>query len=268
VNFFRKIVHLCVGFGNYRDVLDVPFGAALGYLVRLLALLVVVLLVALAPWLWGEADAAAKWFEQKGPKFALHEGKVITEATQPFRARRDDFVFVLDTTGQTTEPDRAATVSLLLTSDSLLYRVQPTNTPAAMPSQRIGLGDLPNGNVDGTYVRQVLRWILWAGMPVGAVILLVGALLATLAQAWLFSFAANFLERGVEGALTHRQLLSLAIHAVTPAAIIVTAYAAFRLHGLDYGLIYLVAYGIFLIGASNACHQRATPEQSRDEGLF
>jgi hypothetical protein len=98
--------------------------------------------------------------------------------------------------------------------------------------------------------------------------LLLAGFVGVLLQAWLFTLAASFMERGATNALQFRQLLNLALHAVTPGAIILTVYAACRLEGLDLWLVYLAAYGIFLVGATNACHRPAVPQESRDEDSF
>jgi hypothetical protein len=70
------------------------------------------------------------------------------------------------------------------------------------------------------------------------------------------------------GPLTMNQLLSVAIHAVTPAAIIFAVYTSFQLSGVNVWLIYLVAYGIFLIGGTNACRDLPEKREEDDEPLI
>ena len=78
------------------------------------------------------------------------------------------------------------------------------------------------------------------------------------------------MERSMPAPLQLSQLLNIAIHACTPPAIVVTAYAAMRLHSLNLWLVYLIVYGIFLVGASSACrdHMRKTEPPSAPDDLL
>ena len=114
----------------------------------------------------------------------------------------------------------------------------------------------------GNTSRRLIRASLWAALPLSWLLIVLAGTLTCLLQAYLFSVVASFLERGMPAPMRANQLLNIAIHAVTPAAILVTAYKIMQLEGLDLWLVYLIAYGVFLIGAANACRQRSTPEES------
>lgn len=269
MNFFHKIFHLCAGFANYRDVLDVPLAASLKHLVLLIAILAVALTGALIPWALELTDTAAHQLDKQLPPFAIHDGKITTTVPQPYRSGDADFLFILDTTGKVNEPDPVAAQGLLLTADHLVFWIKATNAPnAAIQSQRHSLRGFPDGAVNGDYFRRLVHAFLWVGAPLFALIITATGVAAAFVQAWLFAFAASFLERSMPTALGFRQLLNLAIHAVTPAAIIFTVYAACRLKDVDLWLVYLIAYGIFLIGAANACRRPVLPEEARDEEPF
>jgi hypothetical protein len=202
------------------------------------------------------SDNFAQWADQHFPEFSIHDGTISTTAAQPFYASDGDFLFILDTTGRVTGPDPRALQGLLFTADSFIVWFKATNAPeAAVQSQRHSLRGFPDGVVNGDYFRNLIRAFLWVGLPFALVILILLALLSTLLQAYLFSFVASFMERSMPAPLRLPQLLNIAIHAVTPAAIIVTAYSAMRLHDLNLWAIYLIAYGIFLVGATNACRE-------------
>jgi type III secretory pathway component EscS len=146
---------------------------------------------------------------------------------------------------------------VLFTSNSFVYWMKLTNDEdSVLRSHEASLAGFPNGPVTGDYFRAMVKTFLWVLIPVSWVFLTLMGLLVCLIQAYIFSLAASLLERGLPHGLKLPQLLNVALHAVAPAAIILTAYKAMWLEGVDVWLIYLVAYGIFLIGASSACRDK------------
>ena len=266
MNFFRTIVSLCLGFQSYRPVRDLPVTASLRYLVQLVVLLVVILLASFVPWGLHRCEDLAGWMDKHLPPFSIQDGQVVTTAKQPFRTGTDDFLFVLDTTGAVTAPDPSVAQGILVMRDRFLFWFKPPNTPPEyLRSQVQPLRGFPDGPINGDYFRSNLRPVLWVGLPFIAVGLVVAGLLLTLVQACFFSWIGSIMERSAPHPLRFQQLLNIALHAVTPAAIIVTAYLAMRLTDIDLWLIYLVAYGIFLVGATYACRQH-DPSTEPQEG--
>ena len=266
MKFLRTIVALCSSFKSYRQIRDLAVTTSLKHLIKLVSVLSVILLVSFIPWILENCDSFAQWADQHFPRFSIHEGKITTTATQPFYASEGDFLFILDTTGKVTGPDPKALQGILFTADSFVVWFKATNAPeAAIQSQRHTLRGFPEGVVNGDYFRKLIRTFLWVGLPFALVVLILLALLSTLLQAYLFSFVASFMERSMPSPLHLPQLLNIAIHAVTPAAIIVTAYSAMRLHELNLWAIYLIAYGIFLIGATNACRDHVERREPHGE---
>jgi len=269
MKFLRTIVALCSSFRSYRQIRDLAVTTSLKHLLKLVTLLSVVLLASFVPWMFDISDNFARWADQHFPQFAIQDGKIITAATQPVYVNDGDFLFILDTTGKVTGPDPIALQGILFTADSFVVWVRATNAPdAVVQSQRHALRGFPDGVVNGNYFRKLIRTFLWVGVPFALLILILLALLSTLLQAYLFTFIASFMERSMPSPLSLPQLLNIAIHAVTPAAIIVTAYSAMRLHDLNLWAIYLIAYGIFLIGATNACRDHVPRRERHEEDLF
>ena len=110
--------------------------------------------------------------------------------------------------------------------------------------------------------------MLWLLIPLGWLVLVLFGMLSCLLQAYLFSAVASFMERSMPAPLQLPQLLNIAIHACTPAAIVVTIYSAMRLHNLNLWLVYLIVYGIFLIGASIASRDPVEGRKSREDDLL
>jgi len=271
MNFLRTVIALCSSFKSYRQFRDQAVSTSLKHLVKLVSVLSIVLLISFIPWVSTRSNRFARWVDDNFPPFSIHDGKITTTAEQPFYASEGDFLFILDTTGKITGPDPKALQGMLFTADSFVVWLRATNSPEpVIQSQRGSLRGFPDGVVNGDYFRKLIHAFLWVGLPLALVVLILLALLSTLLQAYLFSIIASFMERSMPAPLQLQQLLNIAIHAVTPAAIIVTAYMAMQLHGLNLWAVYLVAYGVFLIGATNACrdHDRAGKTESPDFDVF
>ncbi len=261
MNFFRTMFRCCSGFRPYREVRDLPIRSSLLYLVQLLALLGLVLAARFIPWGWQMSDIVGDWTQAHVPPFRIQQGKVVADTPQPYRAGDGDFLFLLDTTGKTTTADPQAMHGVLMTSDAFVFWLKPDRDPASpVYAQRHSLRGFPDTEITADYVRNFVRTAVFMSVPM----LLGGALCVALAQVLLFSFATAVLERSMANGLRWTQLFNIALHAVTPAATIFATYAAMRLQGLDLQLIYIIAYGIFLIGATKACREPMAEEKTAD----
>jgi hypothetical protein len=268
MNFFRTVFALCAHFQNYRAIRDVPVTTSLKFIGRLMALLTLVLMLAAIPRARTGINEFARRLDTHRPDFALADGKIETTAQQPHVWGEPALRFILDTTGHVTALDSNAVQGVLFTSNSFVYWMTLTNGPEpVVRSHEASLAGFPNGQINGDYFRALVKTFLWVLIPFSWLVLTLVGLLVCLIQAYVFSFVASFLERNLQHGLQLPQLLNIAIHAVAPAAIIVTAYQAMWLEGVDLWLIYLIAYGIFLIGASSACRDVSRKEDSEEELL-
>ncbi len=156
--------------------------------------------------------------------------------------------------GQRQAPDSNAAYGVLFAADSFLFWSTFTNAPTpVVSSQPFPLRGFPDGVVNGDYFHNLSRALLWLLVPLAWLLFMLLGMLSCLLQAYVFSMVASFMERSMPSPLALSQLLNIAIHACTPAAIVVTVYTAMRLHNLNLWLVYLIVYGIFLIGATSAC---------------
>lgn len=264
-SFFRTLVAVCSGFRAYREVRDLPIGSSIKYLFQLMLVLSLVLMASFVPWTLIRIEEFASWVDDRFPAFSIEQGQCVTTVTQPYRVGDPNFLFILDTTGVVTNADDSAFQGLLVMNDSFVFWMKTTNAPEArLFAQRQSLRGYPDGQVNGDYFRRLIHTFLGVVVPLAFLILLLIGVLTTLLQAYLFAVVASFTERRLTGGLQMPQLLNIAIHAVSPAAIIFTVYLAWRLQSIDLlWLVYLVVYGIFLVGATNACHDR--PARATEE---
>ena len=268
MNFLRTVIALCSGFANYRAYRDLALSTSLKYLLKLITLLALVLVICAVPPALNGIDEFARRFDRHRPDFSIHDGKVVTRAQQPYSWGGNDVRFILDTTGAIAAPDSNATFGVLFTADSFLYWVTLTNAPAPLGTHLQSLRGFPDGNVTGEYFRHLIRSLLWLAVPFGWLLLVLFGMLSCLLQAYLFATIASFMERSMTAPLQLSQLLNVAVHASTPAAIVVTAYTAMRLPNLNLWLVYLIVYGIFLVGASAACRNHEQKRQPPVDNLL
>lgn len=265
MNFFRTVFNCCIGFRQYREVRDISFGASVKYLTLLVTLLGLVLAACFVPWGWEFAETAAEWTTRNVPPITIKDGKITSKVPQPYRAGDSDFLFLLDTTGKTTAADPQAMRGILLTSDALIFWLKADSSPdTPIYAQRHNLGGFPDAVVNADYIRSMILAAISMSLP----LLWAFGLFTAFAQACLFSLASSLFERGMPNGLRWPQLFNIALHAITPAAIIFTTYTAMRLEGIDLRLIYIVAYGIFLLGATHACRNPITEEEPADNELL
>jgi hypothetical protein len=256
MNFFRTVFNLATGFKAYRSIRDLPVGAGILYIGLLMALLALVVMASLVPLAFEWSFKAAGWMDQHLPRFSIRNERLVTDVAQPFRAGNDAFLFVLDTTGQITAPVTNAERGMLVSSDQFLVWYRPLETATNIQTRAQSWRGFPDGVVNGAYLLGLMRALAWVGIPLVYVLMAAGGMIFVLLQASLFGVIGSFVERSALRPLSMSQQINIAIYAATPASIIVAAYVALRMWGLDFWLIYMIAYGVTLIGASNACRDK------------
>ena len=266
MNFFRTVFGVCSHFQNYRAIRDVPVTTSLRFIGQLIALLTVIIMVASISRARSFLNEFALRLDKHRPEFSIHDGKIETTVKQPYVWGDESLRFMLDTTGHTTAIDSNSMQGLLFTSNSFVYWLTVTNDDRhIIRGHESSLAGFPNGPFNGDYFRSMMKTFLWVLIPFSWIFLTLAGTLVCLIQAYVFSLVASFLERNIPYGLRLPQLLNIAIHAVAPAAIIVTAYQAMWLEGVDLWLIYLIAYGVFLVGASSACRDLPNREEPEEE---
>ena len=249
MKFLSTVLEFCANFRNYRSIRDVSVRTALWYLIKLVFPVTLLILLALLPAGLRRVDGAAEWVDRHLPAFSLQDGRVTSAAPQPLRAGSDDFLFILDTTGATTQPDTNFLQGILLKSDSFVFWIGATNAPTPVfRTQNSSLHGFPDGKINGDYIRELFRSFLWVGGPVAWVLLTVMTLLIVLFHAIIFATFAGLMERGATRALNFWQLLNVSIHAATPAILVNAAFIALQLDSINLWWLYLIVYGLYLIG--------------------
>lgn len=250
MKFLNTVLALCANFRHYRAIRDVTVTASLRYLAKLVFPITLLALLALLPVALHRVDNLAGWIDRHLPAFAINAGHITSTVPQPYRANADGFLFILDTTGATTQPDTNALQGLLLQADSFTFWVGATNGPTPVTrSQHSSLHGFPDGTVNGVYFQQLFRSFLWVGGPVIWGLLAVIAFLIILTHALIFAGFAAVMDRGAMRALQFRQLLNIAIHATTPAVLVNAVFIALQLESVNLWWLFLAVYGVYLIGA-------------------
>jgi len=264
MKFLNTVLALCANFRHYRAIRDVTVRASLWYLAKLVFPITLLTLLALLPVALHRVDDLAQWMDRHLPAFAIKDSRVTSAVPQPCRAGTDNFLFILDTTGTTTQPDTNVLQGLLLKSDSFIFWISATNGPTpVLRTQHSSLRGFPDGTVNGAYFRQLFRTFLWVGGPVSGLLLTMIALLIILGHAIIFASFATLMDRGAMRALNFWQLLNIAIHAATPAVLVNAAFIALQLDSINLWWLYLIVYGLYLIGAVAACRE-PVPQDSAE----
>ena len=269
MNFLRTVLKLCASFRDYRTVRDLPVRASLWYLVKLVFPVTVLTVLTLTPAAFHRVNDLAEWTDQHLPPITIKDGHVTSPVPQPHRVGADDFLFILDTTGATTQPDTNALQGLLLGADCFMFWVGATNgaTPV-LHSQQSSLRGFPDGTVTGEYLRHLFRSFLWVGGPVACGLLAGIALLVILLHAVIFAGFAAVMDRGAIRVLNFWQLLNIAIHAATPATLVNAAFLGLQLENVNLWWLYLIVYGIYLVGAVAASREPVPQDVTGPDDSF
>jgi Protein of unknown function (DUF1189) len=266
MNFLRTLLGSCAGLRFYRVAFEWSTRQALGYWAKLTLLLALIFVVVNVPRLQRTTDEAAKWIEREKllPELTVEHGQIRSPVPQPYVRKTNDFIFILDTTGATALAPTGAVNGIILAKDRV-YGWSNQRMMLDQPASAL----LPDGKVDAAYLGDLMRlFIRVFSVPMFALIF--GMFFAGgLAQSALFCGIASVVERSLTPRYNFSQLFRFSILAITPAAVVATAYNAAGLSGEWFPLFYLGIYYFYLSGSTAACRpllmQRPKPEPEHIE---
>jgi hypothetical protein len=250
-------------------VADASALATLGHLVLVTIVCAVVAVGSYLPDLWRGTQHFAAWWEKTVPVLEIRDDRLVADMAGPFDARYRQFHVLVDLAGNPDQPPASDAVGGFMVGAErvVVWSRHPDHPEASLSKMEVKASHFPPGRVDAGYIRSLVLGGAWFGV-LAAVALIVGVTLgAVLLQACLFSAVAAFMDRSVGEGLRLRQYLNISLYAATPALLVVTTYVVMRLEMLieHMGWVYLIVYGIFLIGGTNAC-RRQDDEIGEDSG--
>ncbi len=193
----------------YRDAAAGRPGQLLGYLVLLITVATVGVTVKVHRAVSQGLEEAGPWLKANMPDIRIANGVVSSPVAQPYVWEQEEFVFILDTTGETTALDLRYPRGILLTQTSLLYRKSPRES-REYSLREVKAFELDDAAID-RFIAAGRRW-LWIFFAVA--IWLANLVMRTLqALAWtLLGVAVNAVSRR---GLRYAALFNLGVLALT-----------------------------------------------------
>lgn len=193
----------------YREVATDRVGSLIGYLAVLIGIATVFMTITTHLRTNRMLDELTPWLKESVPELRITDGTLSSPVTQPYVWEHEDFGFVLDTTGATTELDPIYERGVLLTSTELLYRQSVGQT------RRYDLSDVPDLVLnDATWDRWLASVRSWLWIVVGVATLL-WLWLAKLIQALLWALIGLLAASLTKRPLRYGALFNLAIYAMS-----------------------------------------------------
>ena len=281
----RNICYGFIGSFNpkfYKEISSQSFGRSFGYLVLFVLLFSLVFSVKYTviartfiqefEW-WIKSDFAME-LSRIVPEINITDGEVSSPEEQPFVYELDEFVFILDTTGNTisldeylngifitkykfiTKKTEGGTVKI---EEYDIPKINSFNLAAgksegeiiriSIEGQRLNLTDkMISGWIDAT--RRII-------LPLIPIFLFLYCLIANLIHLMLFSLISLIIDKITDARLKFSHLLNIGVYVITPSAILAEL---FRLCGVSFPLhwiIYLIVYIIFLSMAITQVRSRS-----------
>lgn len=203
----------------------------------------------------------AEWSHKHLPEISIRDGIVTSPVSQPYTAFEDNFVFILDTTGEIDRIQPQYANGVLVTKDRLWIKRPGVET------QNVDLSWVKELDLNAQVVESWKGKLIPVILPFLFVLTLIGMGLSKLLQAFLFSFSASVFFPEEKSGLNFQNLFNLSIYALTPATITAIVVQVFQLNVPAFWWIYFGMYAAFFIGAYMHCKTTTETKQDGDFGI-
>lgn len=249
--FFASIPQSCTNFEFYKQVVNQSIGKALKYIFLLLLLVAIAMSINTVIKLQKFIKEGQIWAEKNVPEIKIVNGKTQVEVPQPYTVWKDEnFIVMIDTTGQYTSIDTAYRAGALLTQSKLIMK------QSEVEIREYDLSQIPQLVINKDTISKwakIAQVIIWIVIPIGTYLYLI---VAKWFQIALFSLFTLSLNNTMKTNLKYPQLLSLGIYALTGPLILDLIYAIVGRPNPIFLWIYIAVYVIYLFMAVK--HQKPT----------
>ena len=244
MNIFSSIPQSCINFGFYKEVVKQKIGKAILYLFLLLLIVALVMAISYGVKIQKMVNEGKELALKYVPEIKIINGQTEVSVPQPYTVWKDEnFIVLIDTTGQYTSIDTAYKAGALLTRTKLIVK------ESEFQSRQYELSQFPPFTVNKTTIEQwakIAVVVIWIGLPIGLFIYLI---VAKWFQIFLFSIFTMSLNNMMKTNLKYSQLLSIGIYALTAPIILDTIYAITGRPNPIFIWLYIGIYAIYLVMA-------------------
>jgi hypothetical protein len=239
--FFASITHSCTDFRFYKVAVSQPISKSLKYIFLILLIAAILMSIGNIIRINKFIDEGKDWALKNVPEIRIVNGQTQVDVPQPYTVWKDEnFVFIIDTTGQYTSIDTAFKAGALLTQSKLIIKESEFQT------RQYELNQFPNFTVNK---ETITRWskigqtIIWIILPIGTYFYL---LIAKWLQIVLFSLFTLSMNNTMKTNLKYPQLLKIGIYALTAPIILDVIYSLVGRPNSIFIWLYIAVYIIYL----------------------
>jgi len=228
---------------NYEKIVKQKFGRSFIYLLIFIIIISAFLSVKFSTTITQVANKFIEKVGEKIPEISITDGEVAVPITQPYIYEVENYVFIIDTTGQITSLDNYQS-GVLLTKNKFMYKDQ-----AKMKTESYDLAQVKSVRITPEVLRNGLKKGGKFLIPGLFIAITIYFLFAKIIQLFLFSLASLFTNQLKRKNLSYPELLNIGIYALTPPTLLATIMILFDLNFPLFALIYSLFYILILVVA-------------------
>lgn len=258
IGFFAKLIKSFTSVDFYRHVKSQPFATAFKYLLLFLLIITIALSVRFSFILLNGTNFIADWISTNIPEITIRNGEVSSPAQQPYIKGTNDFVFILDTTGQTTQIAPEYRAGILLLKNKIVHKQSEVET------REYDLSRTPYFVLNKAIVDRIKSIFVWITIPLMVIFLYLYYITAKLIQALIFSLLTLIINAVSKSKITYGGLLNIGIFTLTLPTILGTIVDIIGLRMPFFWLIYTGIYIIYLVIMTVGSKDKAEPEVAQE----
>lgn len=256
--FFYQVYSSCIEFSFYKSIVRQKVATSVQYFLILLSVVALFSSVVYCLYFKVTVNAFAQWSEKNLPEITVRDGEVHSSVAQPYTTIDKEFVFILDTTGETTRIDTLYPNGVLVKKKSMLVKKE------GLEDQEFDLSWIKQLDLSAPLVATWKEKMMPVLIPFVFIITIVGLLISKFFQALLFSYAASIFYPHDRTGLKFPHFFNIALYSATPPILLSFIAQIFKLQIPLFWWIYFGMYAAFFIGAFSQCRVIKEGDNNKD----